>query len=236
MRISVVVTCFNLEDYLGEAIQSIQDQTHKVDEIILVHDGCDKPTAFNGVETLFLPNNVGVSCARELGFRLTTGGYVLFMDADDVLPDYFIEECCKVLDKGADIAYPDTLSWSSWSHSLMENAFFKSPKKITLKDMVKFNRILVTSLMKREVYEKTGRFDKTLPIFEDYHFWLRALLKGFKFERANTYLKYRQRVKSRNHQDDKIRKDTYNRIIQSVADEFFGGNLDKLLPGLKLHY
>lgn len=214
MKVSVVVTCFNLEEYLNDTIQSLHDQTHKVDEIILVHDGCEKPTAFEGVETLFCPSNQGVAIARELGFRLTTGGYVLFVDGDDVLPDFFVEEMCKVLDKGnADIAYPDTFAWSSWGHSLMENAYFKSPKKITIKDMVKFNRVLVTSMMKREVYEKTGRFDKTLPIFEDYDFWLRAMNLGFRFEKADTYLKYRQRQKSRNNQSDELRKKTYHTII-----------------------
>lgn len=214
MKVSVIVTCYNLETYLGETIQSIQDQTHPVDEIILVHDGCEKSNAFNGVNVLFCPKNQGVACARELGFRLTTGGYVLFVDGDDVLPDYFIEEMCKVLDAGADIAYPDTFAWSSWDYSLKPNAFFKSPKKIIMKEMVKFNRVLVTSMMKREVYEKVGRFDKTLEIFEDYDFWLRALVMGFKFERANTYLKYRQRTLSRNHQQDEVRKAVYHRIIE----------------------
>lgn len=230
MKISVVVTCYNLENFLPDCIQSIQDQTKKVDEIILVHDGCEKSQAFNGVNTLFCPFNQGVAIARELGFRLTTGGYVLFVDGDDILPDNFIEEMCKILDKGADIAYPNTYCWSSWDFSLKENVFYGAPEKILMKEMIKFNRVLVTSLMRREVYETVGRFDKTLPLFEDYHFWMRALIRGFKFRKANTYLKYRQRTQSRNHQNDKLRKDTYNRIMQMLANEFYEGNLYKLLP------
>lgn len=77
--------------------------------------------------------------------------------------------------------------------------------------MVK-NEVLISSLMKRKVYEAVGGFDPSLEIFEDYKFWLLAMAKGFKFAKANTYLKYRQRKNSRNHQDDELKRSTYDRI------------------------
>jgi hypothetical protein len=78
--------------------------------------------------------------------------------------------------------------------------------------MLDRNEVVVTSMMDREVYEKIGGFNPKLQVFEDWDFFLMALSVGFTFKRANTYLKYRQRTNSRNHQDEKLKQKIYREI------------------------
>jgi glycosyltransferase involved in cell wall biosynthesis len=208
--VSVIVTCYPpIEAYVADCIDSIKGQTVQADEVILVLDSYDKPMTFPGVTTVVREKNIGVARSRDEGFRLSSGEQILFVDGDDCLPEVFLEECLKV---NADIVYPSSLLWCHWSEKPKANVYYEAPKLLTWERMMKQNEVLVTSLMKRKVYEAVGGFDPKLPIFEDYAFYLSAFHQGFRFKRANTYLRYRQRQNSRNHQDQEIRRDTYRQI------------------------
>lgn len=206
--ISVIISCHNLETYLPEAIASVKQQTIAPREIIVVHDGCDKPTATTGTTTLFREDNRGVAQTRHEGVLISKGQQILFLDADDMIPELFFNEMLATLASGADIAYPDILMWSAWGESEYQNAMHWPPKHITFNRLYVNNQIVVTSLMKRKVYEAIGGFDHDLPIYEDWAFWLEAMVRGYVFKKADTYLKYRQRTASRNHQPDELKRET----------------------------
>lgn len=211
-RISVIITSHpKVERYLEECMQSIRAQTRQPDEVIVVLDGYEKPYIFKDTTTIARDENKGVALSRKQGVEVSNGSHLLFLDGDDTLPEPFLEEMEKV---DADIAYPNSLLWSYWSSKPLKNFMYHSPKRITENAMLRHNRIVVTSLMKREVFDKVGGFDPKLEIFEDYKFFLSAFKKGFKFKKANTYLKYRQRRSSRNRQSDELRKKTYDKIVK----------------------
>lgn len=199
MKISVIVTCHNLEEYLEQTIQSLFDQMRPADEIILVHDDCEKPKAFANVKILMLEKNIGVAKARDVGVKLCSGDYLLFLDADDVVPVDYLKKMEKVaLKKGADVIYPSSYLWSSWNFSGLKNIYYPAPSSIKLERMLKGNQVICPSLIKKEVYDKYGPMDSTLPIFEDWDFFLKLLVNGCSFAKADTYLLYRQRTASRN--------------------------------------
>lgn len=113
-EISVIVPCYNLADYLPEALDSIATQTFQDWECIIVNDGSTDSTGevaaryaasdprFKFVET---PNG-GVIKARNLGVKSSTGKYLLFLDADDILmPEY--------MEKAMALSGPDRSSKSS---------------------------------------------------------------------------------------------------------------------------
>lgn len=215
----IIISSKDTESFLGEAVYSVYAQTRKANEIIIVYDGFEKPTFYPQTTTIMNETPQQVARAREQGFLMSTGNLILFLDADDCLTENYLEEMEKTINEGADISYPDVLLWSYWSDKPKSNAFHYSPKKLTLKHFLKQNYVVVSSLMKRNVFLKVGGFDKNLPIFEDYKFFFTAFKNNFIFKKANCYLKYRQRIGSRNRTfDDNERREYYEMIKKELTE------------------
>jgi len=99
-KISVIVPVYNVEKYLERCIESILNQTYKNIEIIIVDDGsvdnssyiCEKYKKVDNRVKVFHKNNEGVSSARNLGLKQSTGKYILFVDSDDYLDINMIQK------------------------------------------------------------------------------------------------------------------------------------------------
>lgn len=90
--VSVIIPCHNQAHFLGEAIESVQRQTYRHFEIIVVDDGSTDNTpevAARYPDVRFIrQENQGVSVARNAGLRESAGSYLVFLDGDDrLLPD-----------------------------------------------------------------------------------------------------------------------------------------------------
>jgi glycosyltransferase EpsJ len=92
------VPVFNSAKYLSNCVDSIRSQTFKDFECILVDDGstddtlalCKKYSELDSRIKVLHQNNSGVSSARNLGLRRSTGEYIAFIDSDDtVLPEMY---------------------------------------------------------------------------------------------------------------------------------------------------
>ncbi len=98
--VSVIIPVYNVEKYLWKCIESIQKQTYKKLEIILVDDGssdkspsiCDRYSEKDSRITVIHNKNKGVSSARNMGIEVSRGEFICFVDADDWLPKYSIEK------------------------------------------------------------------------------------------------------------------------------------------------
>ena len=89
MTTSVIITAYNLEQYVAEAIRSVLGQTHRPDEVIVVDDCSTDATAAviqsfgNAVRYLKLPQNSGGLTATFYGVQHAGGDILLFLDGDD---------------------------------------------------------------------------------------------------------------------------------------------------------
>jgi glycosyltransferase involved in cell wall biosynthesis len=210
--VSVIVTCYNKEKYMEEALESVKRQTRQPKEVILIHDACDNPMAHALATTIILPENVGVSQARDVGVKFSTGKLILFLDADDVLSPDYLEKMVLTISKGADITYPDLFIWQG------EDSSLSVPPKTLDAAYLKKNELIpipVTSMMKREVYEEVGGF-KEMPVLEDLDFFARAMCKGYIFKKTETLLWYRRYEGTRNDQDWSLRKKVLSEIINQL--------------------
>ena len=104
-RLSIIIPVYNAEEYLDRCLHSIVDQDFTACEIILVDDGstdsspliCDRYSATDPrFRTLHKPNG-GVSSARNAGLELAKGEYVMFLDSDDALLPYALDDMMDVL-------------------------------------------------------------------------------------------------------------------------------------------
>lgn len=89
--VSIVVPIYNCEEDLEECLQTLQGQTYKNIEVIMIDDGSIDSSAeicrkFSEVDfrfKLFLQNNQGVSRTRNRGIKVAKGEYIMFVDGDD---------------------------------------------------------------------------------------------------------------------------------------------------------
>jgi len=102
LKISVVITVFNLEHFVAEAIQSVLNQTVKAEEIIVVDDGSsDKSVEViksfgEKVQLLQMKQNAGVLPAFIAGIKKASGDVLAFLDGDDI---WMPEKLEKVLNE-----------------------------------------------------------------------------------------------------------------------------------------
>jgi glycosyltransferase involved in cell wall biosynthesis len=191
--VSVIVPLFNCERYVREALDSVLQQGIDDLEIVAVDDGSSDGTlqvveSMGAHVRLLRQRNRGPAAARNLAIRESRGRYLAFIDADDVwLPgklkaqlDYMATdgECPIVFTqfaywrpeadgsyrRPADVALAarDWLDPSAGSSWLYPQILLRAPIHI------------ITTLIRREVYEAVGGFDETLRAGSDYDFWIKA--------------------------------------------------------------
>ncbi len=91
MLFSIIIPVYNVETYLEECVHSVQNQTYKDIEIILVDDGspdscpqiCDDLAKRDERIRVIHKKNEGLSSARNVGLENALGEYILFLDSDD---------------------------------------------------------------------------------------------------------------------------------------------------------
>lgn len=98
--VSVVVTAYNVEEYIAKCLDSIMSSQYKDFEIVVVDDASTDRTAdivrsyinTNGQIRLIQKNiNEGAGLGRRTGVENANGDFILFVDADDWISDTFIQ-------------------------------------------------------------------------------------------------------------------------------------------------
>ncbi len=104
--LSIIVSVFNVDNYLEQCLESIVGQTYKNLEIILVDDGsqdssgdiCDKFAARDQRVKVIHQEHQGPSGARNVALDIFSGDYVLFVDSDDYVDEQYAEKLLKAIE------------------------------------------------------------------------------------------------------------------------------------------
>lgn len=102
--VSVVIPVYNGVRHLGQALQSVLEQTYDRMEILVVDDGSDDGSGalaneFAAVRVLTNPH-LGVSHARNSGVEASSGDFIAFLDADDTwYPDRLLSQVALASDQ-----------------------------------------------------------------------------------------------------------------------------------------
>lgn len=211
-KVSVVIPTYNYGRFLGEAIQSVLDQTFEDFELIVVDDGSTDNTkevvdSFADPRVKYIyQENRGHSAANNVGILASKGEYVAILDADDVWLPQKLELQVKVLDSRPDVAavcsdiyivdaQTGVITGRFWHNSPRLGPF--NPHMAAQKAL---RRLLSrgcfihpsTALIRREVYNEVGLHDESLKTHEVWDMWVRVLLR-FAVETIDMPLaKYRQ--------------------------------------------
>jgi glycosyltransferase involved in cell wall biosynthesis len=196
---SVVVPCYNVDHYLGDALSSIAAQSTPVLEIILVDDGSRMPLVsppnWSGppLRIIRKPNG-GLPAARNTGIAAATGEFVAFLDADDLweLEKVAMQEAALRNDPSAAACY---------TRCVDREGFYAfgpyPPMDVSDEDFLLvlwYGQFFPPSsvMVRRDALNAVGGFEEKLKIGEDLELWLRLLRRGRFLQIPEPLTGYRQ--------------------------------------------
>lgn len=189
-KVTVIITAYNLAQYLPEAIASVATQTMTDHECLIVDDCSTDDTALVAQQYATkvpnlryerTPENLGLSGARNFGWQHARGRYIIYLDADDQLAPNTLDILSGALDRdsGLHIAYGglDTMGHdgSNRQHSRWPAGAFTWHAQIA-----HLNQLTYASMMRREVLERSGGYRVRDWRAEDAAFWMRVTSFGFR--------------------------------------------------------
>lgn len=187
--VSVIIPTHNRANLLLRAIKSVQEQTIKDLEIIVVSDGSTDDTADvmkkisnedNRINYIsYFPGHNG-NYARNRGIMAAKGDYIAFLDDDDEWLPMKLEMQLEVMNSQPDVV----LVYTGVKHIYVDEGveYTSLPKKQgdLSKEILLGNWIGSTStvLLRKEVLDKSGVFDEDLEARQDYDLWIRIAQYG----------------------------------------------------------
>lgn len=172
-RLSIVVSYFNLPDYVTETVESALASTFKDLEIIVVDDGStDKrsPEVLAKLAQLervqvIRQTNAGVAAARNFGVQKARGEFVALLDADDLVVPTYYERCIAILERYSNVGFV-----GSWNDDFDESGTLRFWPTFNPEPPMQliFNTTNCQGLvMRHEAYELAGGHDSKLNMFLD---------------------------------------------------------------------
>lgn len=177
MKISFICTVLNEEETIGELLSSVDKQTRKPDEIIIVDGGSTDATASkisnfqfpvsNKVKLIKKPGNRSVG--RNEAIRNAKGDIIVISDAGCVLDKNWVKNITEPFkNQNIDVV-------AGYYKGVSKNTFEKCviPYFLVMPDKVNPNTFLPATrsmAIKKKVFEKVGYFNENLSLNEDYEF------------------------------------------------------------------
>lgn len=177
IKYTVIVSAYNVEQYIEEAVNSVLNQSEKDFELIVIND-CSTDSTLqilnkisrvdSRLRIVNLQNNVGLSETRNIGLSYASGQWILFLDGDDTLNVSALEKISRYTSENDLIVF----GFNKVTHDLGEVLSVFYPK-MSLEGIYtgSWNKAYKHSLIKGMEFPK-GRF------FEDMAFTTIAFYKA----------------------------------------------------------
>jgi len=183
--VSVIVPTFNRPEMLGDCLRSIEGQTFRDFEVVVVNDaGVDVEDVVarwnkrGNMHCIRHPENRGLAAARNTGIRAARGEFLAYLDDDDLFYPDHLETLAGCLRSGNPrVAYTDAVR----AHQRMEAGGYRvyrrdipysldfDPQRLLVRNIAP----VLCFLHPKACLEETGLFDESLPVLEDWDLWIR---------------------------------------------------------------
>lgn len=239
--VSVIIPSYNSRQWVGQAIDSILNQTYPNTEIIVIDDGSTDDTATflaqeykDKIKYVYQPNSE-VSAARNHGLRLATGHLISFLDADDwIFPEKIQRQVTYLRDHPEkDVVYCDF--WAAYDSDPSNLLNSEQCGLVYRKGPILFRLLSLgttvphSMLLRKECFEKAGNFSEKLHYYEDWELWVRIAGNGFEFGYLDEKLVvYRLHASSKRNNLYKMRINRF-RAFASVQENVPPERLESVL-------
>ena len=190
--VSVIIPAYNAAKYIGEALDSVLNQTFASHELIVINDGSPDtdelereleryPTIIRYIKQ----ENRGAAAARNAGLRCARGEYVAFLDADDKwLPNFLEEQLELSRSNDVDFVFSDALLFGESRLAGRTFMELQPPKSaVTPESLLAVEVTVLTSavLARKKPILDVGLFDETIKRGHDFELWFRLAKAGIGF-------------------------------------------------------
>ena len=234
-KVSICIPTYNRKDYLRETLNSVFVQTYKDYEIVIVDDGSTDGTdqmikQLDYPIRYFWQKNKGEPVARNKLLELAESDYITFIDSDDLLFPYAVEELINLVEyNGSDVvAYSSYVGIDERGNKVKRKPH-ELPSGYIAADL--FEYIYVHScgtMCRKKLFEEVGGFDTSLQVCSPYALWLKLSLK-YNFIPAT-----RPAFKRRRHSDNLSVYSFANRkielnVLEHAYQNGFSENIKKVI-------
>lgn len=239
-RISVVMPAYNSEKYIGEAIESILNQTFKDFELLVLNDSPDNKELENIVKKYakhdkrvkYMKNkkNLGVTKSRNILLQKCTGEFIACMDSDDIsLPTRF-EKQIKYMEK-----HPECGVLGTWF-----KCFEKSDITVCHPEYIKIFDILndkhvgnPTVMIRKSVMDKYDfKYNTDYNWCEDFELWSRMIFVTEIHNLPEILLHYRWHGNNVSIEYSQKQYELSNRVKQNILNKLTSDDIkQKMILG-----
>lgn len=157
IKVSIIVPIYNTERYLKQCIESLLNQTYENIEVIIIDDqSTDNTTEImkemqnkdKRIRCIYNKTNIGAYLSRKSGLKISTGNYLMFIDADDWIEKNTIEVLIKKIKK--------------YNADLIKYRMIFEPSKKKSDRIIENNKdeVLITPKRKKNIYDLLIRTSK----------------------------------------------------------------------------
>ena len=184
--VSIIIPYYRKKPFFEKTIDSINNQTYKNFEIILIYDDNNRSDLLfvkkvlkknKNKKIIVNKKNLGVGISRNRGINKSKGKFLSFIDADDVWNRNKLKKQIKFMKKNSlDFSYSD---YSIINEKGILIKKIKSPKTIEFKNLLFSCDIALSSVTIRSNLLKSEKFPN-IKTKEDYLLWLKLSQKNIK--------------------------------------------------------
>jgi glycosyltransferase involved in cell wall biosynthesis len=183
--VSVIVTSYNYQNLILEAMASVISSTGVAAELIVVDDHSQDhsvqvvqdlmdSTPWFPIKLLAKSANSGVSVARNAAVAETRADRVFVLDADNFIYPTTLQKLSAALDRSPEAAFSYGIIGTDEPNTLMSHLPWD------LRRLTESNYIDAMAMIRRQVWDEAGGYDCLFGVrgWEDYEFWLRLAAQG----------------------------------------------------------
>jgi glycosyltransferase involved in cell wall biosynthesis len=205
--VSVVVSSFNYERFVSEAMESVTSSLGVAAELIVVDDHSQdnsvrvildqmKTSSWFPIKLLAQSASTGVSVARNTAIAETRADRVFVLGGENVIYPGTLQKLSIALDRSPEAAFSYGIIHIDGSHELLSHLPWD------VRRLTESNYIDAMAMVRRQIWDEVGGYDPMLSTRggEDYEFWLRLAARGVHAAFVPEFLgHYRVRDASRQH-------------------------------------
>ncbi len=182
--VSIIVPCYNYGRYLNRMLASLDAQTWRDFEVIIVDDGSTEPETIAFIDKLISEpqpgrivlrqKNSGVIAARNYGISFSSGKYLFPLDPDDTIDKTFLEKTLFYLEHSP----PQTFAYT-WTYSTGNDDFVWHTADTDPLSMLDENRCGF-AVFPRSSFDKTGGYNHIMAKgYEDWEYCVHLVRRGY---------------------------------------------------------